>query len=271
MMERDFTAEFERIMYRMARSKGSGTRKAGLVTLALGALLIVAGYLTKYLFFELDALVALLLGLVLLFKETEPYVRADVSRESVASMYSTLSELLPNDPETNRVVYLLADEAGTRSVMLSRADDLHQSGQASIKQGSERGVRITPPGRGLFHVIDAEIGGAELKGIGFLTNALPSVIADALKLAESVAFKQEDDVIQMIVTDPLFREVFEGNSGVAARMLGCPVCSAVAELLVFATEKDVEFECQYDSVNKVVSGKYILIQPVKKAGGTQSA
>ncbi|HZW84619.1 MAG TPA: hypothetical protein VFE91_01790 [Nitrososphaerales archaeon] len=157
----------------------------GIAMLLTGASLLISGFLTKYFFFEFDALVSLLLGLVLLFRETGTLKWRTPEVRSVVSLYSSLADALSNTLSEDTATYAVPSEAEGPRVFL------HLRGSARIgptNATSQKTLELTPPGRGIYLILAERLDKLRA-GPESLEGVLPGVIVDDLGLAKDLEFK----------------------------------------------------------------------------------
>jgi hypothetical protein len=249
----------------LRKSRGRGTWRAGVVSLILGVVLLASGYLTRYLFFEIDALVAMLLGLVLVFRTTQPEPWREIGVRGLVSLYASLSDLFPKERSALRTMYLPGTGAGGPVAAVPFLN-VGQDGEVGSSAAVAEILTVSPPGGGLFSVLSEQL--PNLKGIGAsaLINLLPKILADDLELAKSVNFTTAGNVVRMTVEGSAFRQVFSRDQR-AAEALGCPTTSAVAALLAEATGSRIGFACSYQRESGLVSATFEIQETAEKEHG----
>src|SRR5579863_7855958 len=167
----------------LSSSRGKGTWRAGIVCLVIGMVLLVSGFATGYFFFEVDSLVSMLLGIVLVFRTTQPDPWREIGVRGTAALYAALSDLFPTGSVTMKTVYIPGAGGSGPVASVSAVN-------AGVVEG-DKVFRVTPPGLGVFQVIFDRLPGLKTTGLSDLLNLLPPILVDDLQLAESVVFKED--------------------------------------------------------------------------------
>lgn len=250
--------ELNKIRSNLLKSKGTGTRRAGTLLFIIGGFLMILGYFTKYFFFEVDAIVSLLVGILLVYSDSETYLRKDVTVAGVVSAYTTLSNAIGPMEGVHSARYTVAGNPKTVVLVLGQEDN--GSGPQSPVDTSARGDNFfSPPGRELASLVREELGDIKSLGTEALTRALPRVLVDSFHLAESAEFEVKSPNVRLLLKESVFGALFEGNTKKAASILGCPICSAVAELLVEAEGKNLDFGCGIDQLTGDITADFSFI------------
>jgi hypothetical protein len=245
----------------LVKIQGRGTWRAGVVSLALGIVLLAAGFLTKYLFFEIDALIALLLGLILVFRNTQTDTWRDLGIDGLVSAYASIGDLLPRNGEPITTTYLPAQSSGEHLAVVS----------FSVVQGAEDGsattgvsVSVNFPGAAIYAALERRLPDMSRIGVEAVIGLLPGLLVDDLDLVHSVDFKPAGNSIRMRIEGSAYAQVFESSPRVASA-LGCPITSAVAALLADAASGPIRVETRFDSKLGVATASFEVLPQPKKA------
>lgn len=104
-----------------------------------------------------------------------------------------------------------------------------------------KGVIVTPPGLGLVEEIEKKIRidvtKVELKE---LCEVLPQVILDNFNVAKDITLEVQQNQVNLEIEDSLYRNLYDPKShSESARILGCPIASAIACIVAKVSGKPV--------------------------------
>lgn len=239
----------------LVRIQGRGTWRAGVVSLALGVVLLASGFLTKYLFFEIDALVALLLGLVLVFRNTQTDGWRELGISGLVSAYASLGDLFPVDAGPTTTTYLPSQGSGKRVAVVKFGSAQRAGGAPPTNGGS---ISISSPGAAVYSALIRQLPDVGRAGVEEVLGTLPGLLVDTLDLVRSVDFRSAGNNVKMRLEGSAYAQVFE-SSPLVASALGCPITSAVAGLLAEAANGPVRVETQFDSKAGAVTASFEIL------------
>lgn len=219
---------------------GSRSKFAGIVFAGLTSVLLVLSFLTQYIVFEIDSILAFLVSIVLLFSDPRRRVQSPVMDAILDSSGRSIQELAVKQSE--QYEYLPAAK-GVSGVVLVPV--MASNGILKI-DGSEASY-VTPPGRALAELF-VKVVGLPYPSINSLEASLPRVVTENFGLARSMRLFRNGDSVTMSLGSPSFKcPCGEGRverKGVA----GCPVASFLAVLVCAAEGRPLILsECSRDS------------------------
>ncbi len=237
---------------------------------AVGTVLLLLAFFTRYIVFEITSILALLIGILFAFSSAESYIRAEVARRIASSALLPLSELVERLGYAGKVVYLPpAKGASTGRVLLSKSGDvarsLIESGQ--VDAGSDEGVLVSSPGEVLFGAVEEEFSDLRAAELDYFLEWLPRVLVDGLGLAaRAEAVRNWDEVIVQLWSPSLGMWHQQPWVGKVCERVGCPVNGAVALALAKITGRAVFVSgCKEMAKSQITKMEYSLGPLVKGA------
>jgi len=124
-----------------------------------------------------------------------------------------------------------------------------------------KGALLTPPGLGLLKQIEKKMK-TNLNGLSInrICEVLPAVILEDFALAKDITMSDEAEHIHLTVRNSIYKSLYnlEGGSR-SARLLGCPIASAIACILAQASGKIVTIaETQASPDESTIETEYQL-------------
>jgi hypothetical protein len=206
----------------------------GVVLIATGGLLFGLAFETGLPVFEVGALVAFVLGVILVAVEIEPRIKLNMASDSTLGYLKALVSALKILGAEGNATYL--PEENEVRMVVTRND-----------KGAP--IELTPVGDGLYSEFVEELGEMQRKGFDFFTSWMPRIIVDGIGAADKVSIAKEGDRVTIALRRPFVRPLCVDpyvNANVCCRM-GCPLARSLAQALAATTGREVKFEkCAYD-------------------------
>lgn len=113
-------------------------------------------------------------------------------------------------------------------------------GKFLLEKGST-GALLTPPGLGLLRQIEKKMK-VKLSSLSIneICEVLPRVILEDFALAKDLTMNAESGHIHLTIENSIFRSLYSPENGSkSARLIGCPIASAIACILAQASGKTI--------------------------------
>lgn len=206
----------------------------GVIFIATGSLLFGLAFETGLPVFELGALVAFVLGVILVAVEIEPRVRLYMASDSTLGYLKALVGALKILGVDSKAVYV---PSGNNVKMVMALD----------AKGTT--IDLAPVGEGLHSELIDELGEIQKKGFDFFSSWMPRMLVDGLGAADEVKVSREADRVRISLRRPFVRPLCVDpfvTENVCCKM-GCPLAGALAQALASTSGREVKFEdCRYD-------------------------
>lgn len=219
------------------RRVGTRSKYAGVGFVILTAILLLLSYLTQYIVFEIDSIIAFLAALVLFFSEPRRRVQTRVMDAILNSNQRSVAELAARQSDAYEYV---PAASGVSGVNLSPV-------QSNPAHNEKSAPGFTPPGRALAELFVREAG-IPVPSFDALEASLPQVVTENFGLARSAKLIRKDNTITLLLESPSFEcpcrnDTDSPGSGVP----GCTVASFLAVLVCAAESKPLMLtECSKD-------------------------
>ncbi len=238
---------------------------------AVGTVLLLLAFFTKYIVFEITSIFALLIGILFAFTSAETYVRAEIARRIASSSLLPLGQLIEKLGFTENAIYLPPAKGATAGrVMLSKSEDAPQSllESGQIDTLSDRGLLVSSTGEILFEAIEEEFSDLHETELDYFLEWLPRVLVDGLGLAaRAEAVRNQDEVSVHLWSATLGQWHQQPWVGKLCGQMGCPVNGAVALALAKTTGRAVLISrCNESGKSRTTRMEYRLGPLVKKEG-----
>jgi len=229
---------FARLYSRVGRS----SRIAGIGFMAVSILFLVLSVYGQFIVYEVDSVVAFLIGVVLLFRDPRARVQAGVLDAMLLSSGQAIAELASH---AGGYTYLPLGESVEDVVVVPT-----RPGSSSVPSGDLRppSKRITPPGRALATLFLRESGLTRATMDG-LAVSLPRIVCENLGLADSLSIRDRGERVEVILLGPasVCRPRSGGTNPPSPGVVGCTVASFLAVLYSSASKRPVVLEdCAHD-------------------------
>jgi hypothetical protein len=244
------------------KARARQSRFIGTVYLVLSIAFIVLSFYTRYLLFEVIALVSLMLGVALVLMSLEKYVKLSILNETSASLLLSLSDILENLKIQGKAVHI-PTESEVLVFVPREGNGNNRVNYGDIRETKidETGVVMTSPGSFLKRLYERELGGlAENFDLLSLTKWLPRVLAENLKMAEKVEIVSKSDDVEVKFLSPIFGDLCNDEKVVSVcKTIGCPICISVADMLARSTGRVVFFKgCEHAPDLSQLTSSYTL-------------
>lgn len=250
-----------RIRLRIWRARGRNSRITGAIFLAVSAIFFFLAYFTQLLLFEISSIILLLFGIVMIFTGSERYVKIRTSNSAIKSSLYSFGELLCKIPNLeNRSFYIPFKNSSVKVFIPEMNSNVDSLDVTDENQFIHKGLLVKPVGDDLCRLIEAELGG--FIGLDHFLEYAKSAIVEGLNLAEDIEVRNKENTgkIEFLFKNPFF--ILENTDEVSDRILklmGCPLCSAVAEAVALNTQKVVNLEyCTHDQWNQTIKLSLIV-------------
>jgi len=221
---------------------GRTSRITGVGFIALSILLLLFSVYDQFIVYEVDSVVAFLVGVVLLLRDPRARVQVGVLDAMQLSSGETIAEL---SSDAEGYTYLPEGESVEDVVVVPTPS----SSSSLPKESLRPSQRITPPGRALATLFLRESGLSRATMDG-LAVSLPRTIRENLGLADSLSIRSKGDRVDVVlhgptaVCKPRSDETDPSSHGV----VGCTVASFLAVLYSSASKRPVVLEdCVHDA------------------------
>jgi hypothetical protein len=227
---------------RLSSRVGRNSRIAGIVFLAASVSFLMLSVSDQFIVYEVDSLVAFLIGVVLLFRDPRARVQAGVLDAMMLSSGQAIAELASHDAG---YTYLPLGERVEDVVIVPTSPGSSSPPSGGLPPPSKT---ITPPGRALATLFLRESGLTDATMDG-LAVSLPRIVCEYLGLADSLSIRGEDDNVEVILHRPasVCRPRSDGTNPASRGVVGCTVASFFAILYSSASMRPVILEdCAHD-------------------------
>ena len=131
-----------------------------------------------------------------------------------------------------------------------------------LLENGSKGALLTPPGLGLLRQIEKKMK-AKLNGLSInkICEVLPCVILEDFALAKDLTMNAEAEHIHLTIENSIYRSLYNPENGSkSARLLGCPIASAIACILAQASGKTITIaEIKTSSDESVIETEYQIV------------
>lgn len=238
--------EVMRLRERLWRSRRRRASYGGIALLVIGLLSLPILLITHDLVFEITFLLTMPVGLLLIFRSVETYVRAGTSSVIFTSLlydFKALSDALLVD---DRPLFV---PTGKGEVQVCFGDS--SSGKSVVLP------ELAKPLTSIYELELGRLSGLELR---YLSMNLPKVIVDGLQLAEAARIEAEGDNISFTVERPTFWTLYlEDGLKPLYDKIGCPLAWSVAESIAKSSGRIVRYvgyECS--ERERLLRYRYVL-------------
>ena len=243
---------------RLWSARGRKRRQLGTALLGVSLLMFLLAYLTNRLIFELTSVLSLFLGTAFLFTEMESYVKSGSANAIAKSLMVSLRDALKYAGLPKGKVFYYYDQEDKPRMSFDG-----EQGLAIDDPGAKKKRGIYPIGSDLVRLYEDELGDLKDRGLEYISEWLPRVISDGLKLAEGVEFTTDNNCIKVLITKPAYGALCfseDIKDDVLARV-GCPLGASIAQAIARAAGAMVLFAgCAHDPNSGISVLTYELSQ-----------
>ena len=257
----------------LGRVRKHALRQRLVVVVALGLLSIGSIALIESLTYSSIILTFAGLGLIfwgglLLYVRPTSYARVELVDSTALSSIQAVDRIIYEMGYNGRGIYL-PKKGSEWAVLFVPADKNSTSAPAdldgdSVIQSDPRGIAFVPPGMDLAKFFLERLKkGKDGVTVETLKRELPRLFVAGLEIMDEFDMQVNDDLIVTKSTNSLYKD-FCNEIKLKTRVctaFGCPICSAVACLLVYATGQPVRLEGdEIIPVGNVSETKYRILQ-----------
>jgi hypothetical protein len=231
---------------------------------ALGVFFLLLSVYDQFIVYEVDSLVAFVIGVVLLFRDPRARVEAGVLDAMLLSSNQTVAELASH---ASGYEYLPIGESVEDVVVVPTHSGFFDlpTGILARERSKER---ITPPGRALatFFLRESGLTHATMNG---LATHLPGIVHDSLGLADSLIIRYQGDRVEIVLRSPttVCRPKSDKTGPRLRGVVGCTVASFFSVLYCSASKRPVLLEdCIRDEAEDTWSIVLNLEPPARAIG-----
>jgi hypothetical protein len=216
---------------------GRTSRIAGVGFMAVSILFLVLSVYDQFIVYEVDSVVAFLVGVVLLFRDTRARVQAGVLDAMLLSSGQAIAEL---SSDADGYTYMSLGESVDDVVVVPTGSEPLARPKRGLRQSQKR---ITPPGRALATLFLREAGLTHATMDG-LAVSLPRIVCENLGLADSLSIRDKGERVEVVLRGPasVCRGRSDGTNPALRGVVGCTVASFLAVLYSSASKRPVVLE-----------------------------
>jgi hypothetical protein len=201
-------------------------------------------------------------GMLFLFIRPARYVESE-TLVSALSPIKTLDLLLTKLGYHGRGIYLPAGNGVVLFVPESDESQLAMNLGASENlqtlANSSQGVMLSPPGLALTRIIERGLGaGLSTRGLGYLEDRLPRMLVEGPQIVKDMQMQVEGSRVRFQFGGSVYCDHLRNDGGKCST--GCPLCSALACILVRATGRPVVFEEESRSGRDTFESTYRIVE-----------
>jgi hypothetical protein len=201
-------------------------------------------------------------GMLFLFIRPTKYVESE-TLESALSPIRTLDLLLSqlgyqgrgiHLPAGNGVMLFVPEGDGSKLGM-----NLGVSENLQTLTNSSQGVMLSPPGLALTRIIEKDLGAdLSIRGLGSLEEKLPKMLIEGPQMVKEMQMQVEGDHVRFRFTGSIYCDRLRNDGGKCSP--GCPLCSALACILVRTTGRPIVFEDESRSGRDTFESTYRIVE-----------
>ena len=248
--------ELERLRLQLWRARSRNSRRLGGVMLILSATLLVIAYFTRYIIFEVTALLTLAIGTFLLVINMEPQVRLRPANQAFIPLIQIFINLKQVFKATGKGIFIPC-KTGEVKLLLLKGERVDKSLMFKIVEEGKfplsDGLLLPSLGQGLYELYEEELNEIRGKDLAYIFEWLPRVIVDGLNLCEKVQMIMVDDNVHTVLTKPFVRDICQRKDMKEhlCNSTGCPLTASIAETLAASTGQPVHhIECRYEPLRQ---------------------
>jgi hypothetical protein len=125
-----------------------------------------------------------------------------------------------------------------------------------------KGALLTPPGLGLLKEIEKKMKtNLNDLSINRICEVLPHVILEDFALAKDLTMSAEAEHIHLTIENSIYRSLYNPENGSkSARLLGCPIASAIACILAQVSGKTITIaEIKTSPDESIIETEYLIV------------
>ncbi len=251
--------ELARLREEFWRLRGRRSRTTGTILFIFGGVLFALAFLTRFIVFEVSAILSLLVGAVLMSTSAEPYVKRRVANNVGISSFKALAELLTAKTSGANPIFEYDKQSSSISVTL--AENSSEGSEATLGP-PVKGQTIPSSGEALLEDIRRELNGSDTLQLEQMLDSLPRTLVYGVGLAEKIEVEQRSESIEVRLWGMSFRD-FCMNEDVRllCGRVGCPVNGSIASLLALSSRKSILAKgCTFNGRGQLTVLRYRILE-----------
>ena len=245
---------------KLLQTQRRNTTLVGSLLLGIGLTVLAASVVLSSTILAFIGLGLTLWGTLAFFIQPKAYVSSDLMGATAISSLKTIDNMLLAMGYREKGVYIRAHDSDKAVVFLpsepfSTIPQVSELGNEAAFLNDPAGVLVPPPGSALAALIEKKLG-FKVKncGVEVLAEALPKVLVEDLEIVKDVEIEVKDDYVKVKLYDSIYANFcYEVRETSRRCALGCPMCSALANILAVATGKPVVYEEESESDDKKIT------------------
>lgn len=252
---------------KLLQKQRRNTTIVGCLLLGIGLAVLAASIILSSTILAFIGLGLTLWGTLAFFVQPKAYIRSDLMKTTAISSLKIIDNMLLALGYREKGVYIPAHGSDKAVVFLpsepfSMIPSVSELGNEATFLQDPAGLVVVPPGSALAALIEKKLG-FKLKncGVEALAEALPKVLVEDLEIVKDVEIEMKDDYVRFKLYDSIYADFcYEVRESSRRCALGCPMCSALANILAVATGKPVIYEeDKMSDDKKITESVYHLI------------
>jgi hypothetical protein len=253
-------AQNENLKLELAKSRQIPSGKIGIVFLVPGVLSLILSMSTGSPVLAFIGLGLTFWGALFFFARPIKFVKSSLLETTAIASYSTIDRIIKDlnykgksfyIPPYPKDVYLPDHLKGLKDMIVFVSADtgatmpsIEEMAKGSFLLENPRGISISPPGLGLFTVVENELKtDVATLSLNELCDTIPKVMLENLQLAKEIEMQAEKDTIRFRIVDSVYKDLYSREKNLlSVHSLGCPIVSAVACATAKSTGKMVTIQ-----------------------------
>jgi len=253
-------AQNEKLKLELNRAKQIPSGKVGIFLLVPGALSLILSIPTNSQALAFIGLGLTFWGALFFFVRPVKYVKSSLLDSTATAAYSTIDRIIKDlnykgksfyIPPYPKDVYLPDHLKGLKDMIVFVSADSDAS-MPSIEEMAKsrflienpRGITVSPPGLGLFTLIENELK-TDIATLNLtdLCATLPRIMLENLQLAKAIEMQPDKDTIRLKIVGSAYKDLYSREQNlISVHSLGCPIVSALACAAAKSTGKMVTIQ-----------------------------
>ena len=262
-------AQNEKLKLELTRAKQIPSGKVGILLLVPGVLSLLLSIPTNSQALAFIGLGLTFWGALFFFVRPVKYVKSSLLDSTAIATYSTIDRIIKDlnyrgksfcIPPYPKDVYLPNHLKGLKDMIVFVSADSGAS-MPSIEEMAKsrfliedpRGITVSPPGLGLFSLIEAELEtdlaklelGTDLTKLNLndLCAIVPRIMLENFQLAKDIKMQPDKDTIKLRIIGSPYKDLYSREQNlISVHSLGCPIVSALVCATAKSTGKMVTIE-----------------------------
>lgn len=255
--------EIEQLKMQRWKTRAMPSKLTSGVLLVLGAISLLGAIAYTSTILAFIGLGLSFYGMLFLYIRPTKYIESKIL-ESALSPMKTLDLLLTQFGYHGRGIYL---PAGNGVILCVPEGDGSQLPMKPIVPenlqtltNSSKGVMLSPPGLALAKLITGELGvDLPTRGLGYLEDKLPKILIEGLQMVKDMQMQVEGGHVRFQLDGSVYCDQLWNGTGKCSTT-GCPLCSALACILVETTGRPVVFENESRIRHQTFESTYRIVE-----------